>query len=124
MEFLVEINVDIVDYMGRINDGVLVLLSVNCDGLFTEGTIFYSNEDIVFTVDREVEKKLGGEIERWEGYRSMLESVLKKLVPIDEIYNRLDDLNMDDYVTMPEEGDFIDEEIDISEINFGTQSNN
>jgi hypothetical protein len=121
--FLMEIKVDIVDYMGKIDDGVLVLLSVNCDGYFTEGTIFYSNEDIVFTVDSEVEKKVGGPIEYWEGYLPLIESVLKKLVPLDEIYNRLDYLNMDDYVSVPEDGHFIDEEIDLEKINFGTQSN-
>jgi ATP-dependent exoDNAse (exonuclease V) alpha subunit len=35
---------DIIDYLGKYENGVLVLLSIGYKGEFTEGTIYYSNE--------------------------------------------------------------------------------
>lgn len=116
-----EIKADIVDYMGRIEDGVLVLLSINCGGDFSEGTIFYSNEELVLTVSETVEERIGCEIERWEGYEALLESILKKLVPRDEIYGRLDEVDLARYVSLPDEGQFA-EEVNPSEIYAATHS--
>ena len=49
-----EIKIDIVDYMGKMDGGILVLLSVNCDDSFSEGTIFYTPDNLVITVSEEV----------------------------------------------------------------------
>ena len=117
-----EIRADIVDYMGRLEDGVLVLISVNYEGDFSEGTIFYSNSDIVLTVDASVEEKLGCQIELWSGYEPLLESILKKLVPRDEIYNRLDEVDLNKYVAAPDGAGLVLDEVDPTDIFFGTQS--
>lgn len=91
------VDADIVDYMGLVEDGVLVLLSLNFDGSFYEGTIFYSEKDIVLTVDSYIEEKLGV-IEKWEGYENLLKSILSKLIPYTEIKNRLDTVNFQNYL--------------------------
>lgn len=117
-----EIKADIIDYMGRLEDGVLVLISVNFEGDFSEGTIFYSNSDIVLTVDAAVEERLGCQIELWEGYKPLLESILKKLVPRDEIYNRLDEVDLNKYVAVPDGAGLVLDEVDPVHIQFGTQS--
>jgi hypothetical protein len=42
MENQLEITADILDYLGKYENGVLVLLTIGYKGEFTEGTIYYS----------------------------------------------------------------------------------
>lgn len=118
-----EIKADIVDYMGKYENGVLVLLSINCDGSFSEGTVFYTEDNLVLTVDQSIEDKLDGSIEEWSGYKDLLESIFKKLIPCSEISTRIDDLDLDKYVDVPEEAEYIDSEINPDDIILATQSN-
>lgn len=118
-----EIKADIVDYMGKYENGVLVLLSIECDGSFSEGTVFYNDTNLVLTVDEEIEEKLGGSIKYWSGYKELLESIFKKLVPCSEIYNRIDEFDIYNFIESPEEGKYIDDEINPEDIILATQSN-
>jgi len=113
-----EIKVDIVDYMGKMDGGVLVLLSINCDGSFSEGTIFYTSDNLALTVSEEVEKKIGTKIELWSGYKDLIESVLKKLIPCEELLSRIDDVDFSKYLEYDGETGFVEDEIDPDDIEF------
>ena len=120
-----KIKTDIVDYMGRYETGILVLINVGVDDKFYEGTLFYSNKDIVLTVDDSIEEKLGTQIELWDGYKGLLESILVKLIPYEEISKRIDEVDFEKYVSFYEE-DFkkvVDGEVNPDEIIVATQSN-
>jgi len=97
MENKIEITADIVDYLGKYENGVLVLLSIGYNGDFTEGTIYYSDQMVALTVDESIEEDLGTRIEFWPGYRDLLISILKRVVPYNEIINRLDEIDMSVY---------------------------
>ncbi len=103
---------DIIDYLGKYENGVLVLLSIGYKGEFTEGTIYYSNEMLSLTVDESIEQDLGMKIEFWDGYRDLLISILKKVVPYNEIINRLDEVDFTIYVEDDEstEGEEVDDD--------------
>ncbi len=103
---------DIIDYLGKYENGVLVLLSIGYKGEFTEGTIYYSNEMLSLTVDESIEQDLGMKIELWDGYRDLLISILKKVVPYNEIINRLDEVDFTIYVEDDEstEGEEVDDD--------------
>jgi hypothetical protein len=120
-----KIKADIVDYMGRYETGILVLINVGVDDEFYEGTIFYSDKDIVLTVDNSIEEKLGSEIELWDGYKGLIESILSKLIPYDEISKRVDEVDFEKYVSYYEEdlGKVVIDEIKPDEIIVATQSN-
>ena len=79
------ITADIVDYLGKYENGVLVLLSIGYKDTFTEGTIYYSDEMLALTVDESIEQDLGTPIELWDGYRDLLISILKKVVPYNDL---------------------------------------
>lgn len=115
------ITADIVDYMGKFEGGIIVLLSVMCNGTPYEGTIYYSDKDLVLTVDPLVETFLGEPIEKWEGYRSLLESIFSRLVPCSEIIGRLDDVDFSEFVSQ-QETIFLEDEINPDIIGL-TQSN-
>jgi len=97
MDNEIKITADIVDYLGKYEDGVLVLLTIGCKGEYTEGTLFYSDKMLALTVDESIEKDLGNPIELWTGYKELLISVLKRVVPYNEIINRLDDIDFNQY---------------------------
>jgi hypothetical protein len=107
---------DIIDYLGKYEDGVLVLLSINYNDNFTEGTFYYSDKILSLTVDMSIESDLGMPIEFWEGYRDLLESILKRVVPYNEIINRLDEIDFSNYFNKKNDTTF-GEEIDDSDIN-------
>ena len=44
MDNEIKITADIVDYLGKYEDGVLVLLSIGYKEEYTEGTIYYSDK--------------------------------------------------------------------------------
>jgi hypothetical protein len=120
-----EIKADIVDYMGKYENGVLVLISLNIDNKFYEGTIFYSDKNIVLTTDETVEDVIGMNIELWDGYKDLLESILKKLIPYEEISKRLDEVDFEKYVSYYEEdlGKIVLDEVKPEEIITATNSN-
>ena len=120
-----EIKADIVDYMGKYENGVLVLINLSLEGKFYEGTIFYSDKEIVLTPDSSIEEKLGSQIELWDGYKDLLESILKKLIPYEEISKRLDEVDFEKYVSYYEEdfNKFVLDEIDPDQIIVATSSN-
>jgi len=111
-----EIKIDIVDYMGKMEGGILVLLSVNCDGTFSEGSLFYTPDNLVLTVDESVEKKIGSPIEVCEGYQDLLVATLKKLIPCEELLTRMDDVDFSKYLEYDGETTFVEDEIDPDDI--------
>jgi hypothetical protein len=118
----VEVTVDIIDYLGRFGNGIIVLLNISIDDEYSEAVLFYNNDTIALTVSESVEDALGSTIEEWEGYREMLEFLFSKLVPSSELYNSLDEFDLERYLSPPK-SKFIDGSIDESSIVYGTQSN-
>ena len=109
----ISIKADIMDYLGKYENGVLVLLSVNYNNKFSEVTLYYSDKMLALTVDEKIEEELGQPIELWDGYRDLLISILKKVVPYDEMINRLDDIDFANYFNTSDDsldGQEIDDE--------------
>lgn len=111
-----ELKADVVDYMGKMEGGILVLLSISYGGKFSEGTIFYTEDNFVITVSEEVEKAIGSPIETWPGYKDFSVSVLKKLIPCKELISRIDEVDFSKYVDYDGETTFIEDEIDPDDI--------
>jgi hypothetical protein len=109
------IGADVIDYLGKYENGILVLLSINFNDEFTEGILYYSDTALTLTVDESVEKQLNHPIEYWSGYKKFLESILKKVVPYDEIITRIDDIDFSKY-SMKSEDVNLGEDIDNIEI--------
>jgi hypothetical protein len=111
-----EIKADIIDYMGTYEGCIMVLISLMCEGEYSEATVLYHKDELMLTVQKSVEEKLGMVIEQWEGYRDLLESIFKKLVPADEMFSRLDPVDFDEFLSLDEEIYYVDEEVDEDEL--------
>ena len=100
--------IDILDYLGKHEDGILALVSLGYEGEYYEATFYYKEALLVLTVDEKLEQKLECPIEDWSGYQKLMYDLIRKVVPYDEMINRIDEFNPSEY------GLFLDS---------GTQSN-
>ena len=92
-----EIKFDIIEYLGKIEDAIFVLLSLSLDGEFYEGVFCYRDDVVALTTQSELEEKLGSNIEDWGGYSSLMLNIIPKVVPYKEILNRIDSFDESQY---------------------------
>ncbi len=85
--------VSILEYLGKLENGVLILLSIVYDDAYYEATYFYTSEELVLSVPEELEEVLGHKITEDELYPDLLRGIIKKVVPYNEIYGRIDDID-------------------------------
>lgn len=95
--------VDILDYMGTINIGVLVLISIKYDNSYYESSYYYDTEYFVLTVPDELDGILGHNISEDDDYEELIRTLIKRVVPFDEIYHRLDPFEMETEKTEKED---------------------
>ena len=92
-----DIKVDVLDYLGIHENGVLVTLSIGENDQYYDCVFYYGDDIIALTPDPKFEKKIGTSIENWDGYNNLVIEILKKVVPYDKIKNQLDEFNPGDY---------------------------
>ena len=81
--------VSILEYLGLINEGVLMFISIVWNEKYYEGTFYYTDKDILLTISEEMEKDLGHKIENDENYISILSEILHKMAPYKEAKEKL-----------------------------------
>jgi len=81
--------VSILEYLGLINEGVLMFISIVWNEKYYEGTFYYTDIDILLTVSEDMEKDLGHKIETDENYVSILSEILHKMAPYKEVIEQL-----------------------------------
>jgi HEPN domain-containing protein len=84
---------DIIEYLGKFEDGVLALISLNYENEYYDATFFYKEDFVTLTIDEKLEEIIG-EIEEWSGYNNLVLELMKKVVPYDEIITRLDKVDV------------------------------
>ena len=86
-------DVDIIEYMGQVDGGVFVLLSLNFNGKFYEGVFYYKESTVALTVEQKLEDLLSCEIEDWPGYNDLMVSIIKKVLPYEQAKNIVNDFD-------------------------------
>jgi len=84
---------DIIEYLGKFEDGVLALISLNYEDEYYDATFFYKENFVTLTIDEKLEEIIG-EVEEWSGYNNLVLELMKKVVPYDEIITRLDPVDV------------------------------
>jgi hypothetical protein len=85
--------VDIIDYLGKHDGGIIVSISIEMGGDYYDANFFYKEELLAISVEEKLEEKLGGPIEDWEGYDALMLYIVGKVVPYEELINRIDDFD-------------------------------
>jgi len=119
-----EIKADVIDYLGKMDEGVVVSIGVLLDEIYYNGILFYSNNNILLSMNDEFEEKINSPVELWENYKLLLELIFSKLENPTTILNSLKEFDINKYLTKKQDKvNFITEEIDPNEIIIATQSN-
>jgi hypothetical protein len=95
----------IIEYLGKFENGILVLVGLIYDGVYYESTFYYDDTNMVLTIPVELEEIIG-QINEHENYQNVLSSIMKKVVPYSEMYNSIDPIDF----TRWSDGDVVIEE--------------
>lgn len=88
----------ILEYLGQVEGGILVLISITYKNKYYEATFFYNDKDIVLTVNDELEKDIEQSIKQHLYYPELLKDILKKIVPYPEMIKRIDPVDFSRWV--------------------------
>lgn len=116
-----EIKVSILDYLGKIEEGIVVLVSFVYLGKYYEGMFIYTSEQIVLTVDDSLEKVIESKIEDYKDYQDILRFLIRNVVPWSEMITRIDDVDFSIFEPKTTETVYL-ANIEPSEVITGTQS--
>lgn len=90
-------NFDIIEYLGKFEDGVLVLISLNYENEYYDATFFYKEDFITLTINEDLEELIG-EIEKHPLYNNLVIEIMKQVVPYKEMINRLDEIDFSGFL--------------------------
>ena len=90
-------NFSVLEYLGKVEGGVLVLLSVIHEKKYYEATFFYDDKDIILTISDELEE-IVGDIKEHTEYFDCLRDILKRIVPYNEMFERIDNVDFSRWV--------------------------
>lgn len=112
-----KIDVDILEYLGRLEKGILVLVGLLYNKKYYESTFYYTESEMVLTISEDLEELIG-DIKKHPQYAHILTRILKKVVPYKQMYGTLDEVNLGKWVegVIQLVSDFEPEEISESEI--------
>jgi hypothetical protein len=88
---------DIIEYLGKFEDGVLVLISLNYEDNYYDTTFYYKENFVTLTIDEDLEQVIG-QIEFWPGYNNLVLDIMKKVIPYIEIITRLDEIDFSGFL--------------------------
>lgn len=92
-----EIKFDIIEYIGKLDGVIYVLLSLSYEEEFYEAVFLYKEKFVTLTVQKELEEKLECEIEDFEGYNNLMLSIIDKISPYEETIQTLHDFDYNTY---------------------------
>ena len=119
-----EIKSSILDYLGKFEGGIMVLVALTTsDNEYYEGVFFYNVDSIVLSIDERLEQKLGCRVEEWPGYVGLLREILKNVVPYNQMIGRIDEADFSQYLEYQDESTEEPEEIDPTQVISATSSN-
>jgi hypothetical protein len=91
-------DVSILEYLGQVEGGILVLISITHNNIYYEGTFFYNDKDILLTVDDRLEQVLEKPIKEHSQYQQILKNILGRIVPYNEMISRTDPVDFSRWV--------------------------
>lgn len=90
-------DVSVIDYLGKFENGVLVLIAITFDNQYFDATFFYTKEELVLTISDEMEE-IVGDIKEHPNYKDLILLTLKKVLPYHDIADRIDDVDFGKWI--------------------------
>jgi len=93
----------VLEYLGKIGDGVLVLLSAVYDSEYYEATYFYKDDGDVLTLSDDLDAAISNSESERPTMDFMVASVRSKVVPYGQIFGRIDDVDFNRWLVSDDE---------------------
>jgi hypothetical protein len=89
--------IDVLDYLGKHEDGIIVSITIGFDGEYYDAHFYYKqleNSELFVAVSCELfEEKINCQIEDWEKYDELIVEIGKKVIPFKEMISRIDEFD-------------------------------
>lgn len=100
---MAKFNPSVLDYLGKLGNGVLVLISIVYQEKYYEATFFYTADQMLLTISEELESDLGYDIKQDPEYMKLIEDIIKRVTPFNEMINRIDPIDFSKWTKELEE---------------------
>ncbi len=87
-----EISPSIIDYVGRFENGIFVKVGLMWKDKFYDGMFYYTNKDMILTVDESMVVDMGNYIEKHPEYLNLLKSIINMIDPYESVFDNLDEI--------------------------------
>ncbi len=87
-----EIKPSLIDYIGKFEGGIFVKIGLMWNGNFYDSIFYYTNKDMVLTVDELMVSDMGDFIENHPNYTDLLKEIINLVEPYESIIKVLDDI--------------------------------
>lgn len=88
-----KITASIIDYLGKLGDGILTQINLTFEDKCYDGTFFYTSNRLLITIDDNLTKKIGYPIEFHEDYEKLLTYLINSAEPFENIINEIEEFN-------------------------------
>lgn len=94
-----DVDVSILKYLGKVQDGILVLISINFkeENINLDATFYYTDSQMMITINEDIEEVIG-DIKQHPKYKDILKLCLRKVIPYNEIIDNIDPLDVRPYI--------------------------
>lgn len=82
--------VSIIDYLGKYEGGIFVKIGILYESNFYDSLFFYTDDKMILTVSDDLLEKLKIKIEDHPEYMDLLNLIISKVEPFQNIYDQLD----------------------------------
>lgn len=87
--------VDVLDYMGKVTGAVIVSIAVMYEENYYAGLYMYNDVMDVLEMDDNFKLFIGlDDIDEWEGFDELIGTIQRKVLPYKEISVRIDDIDL------------------------------
>jgi hypothetical protein len=87
-----EITASILDYLGKYENGILVLTGLMYKEEFFESIFYYTSNQMIINVDEKMIKKMGFFIEQHPEYYKLMKDIISKVEPYELIIDKLEEV--------------------------------
>lgn len=90
-----KLTASIIDYIGTYQGGILTSVGLMFENKFYDAIFYYTENKMIINIDDSLKEKIG-DIELHEDYVELMENIINKVDPYDEIIKDLKEIKLDE----------------------------
>jgi hypothetical protein len=91
-----EITSSVIDYIGKYEGGILVSVGLMYNQKFYNSIFYYTADQMIINVEESLKQDIGGEIEQYKDYLSLLKSIIEQCELYENVIDQLEEIKTND----------------------------